>query len=75
MTRLKLIAVGASTGVVIPEEMLTRLNVGKGDVLYAVEKPDGGYNLTPCDPDIAIKTDKAEEIMGRYRNTLRDLAK
>ena len=75
MPALKLIAVGASTGVVIPEEMLTRLNVREGDILYAVETPDGGYSLAPHNPDFDGKADKAEEITGRYRNTLRDLAK
>ena len=75
MIPLKLIAIGTSTGVVIPEEMLTRLNVAKGDVFYAVETPDGGYRLTPYDPDFAGKMDKAETIMGRYRNTLHFLAK
>lgn len=75
MAKLKLIAVGASTGVVIPKEMLNRLDVGKGDALYAVETPDGGYSLTPYDPDFAGKMDKADEIMRRYRNTLNALAK
>jgi len=75
MTALKLISVGTSAGVVIPKEMLARLNVAKGDVLYAVETPDGGYRLTPYDPDFAGKMDKAEEIMRRYRNTLHALAK
>jgi putative addiction module antidote len=75
MTTLKLTAVGTSTGVVIPKEMLARLNVKKGDVLYAVETPDGGYRLTPFDPGFAEKMDKAEDIMRRYRNTLNVLAK
>jgi putative addiction module antidote len=75
MTKLKLTAVGTSTGVVIPKEMLTRMNVRKGDLLYAAETTDGGYRLTPYDPDFAEKMDKAEEIMRRYRNTLRALAK
>jgi putative addiction module antidote len=75
MTALKLIAVGTSTGVVIPKEMLARLNIAKGDVLYAVETPDGSYRLTPFDPDFASKMDKADEIMKRYRNTLHALAK
>ena len=75
MAKLKLIAVGASTGVVIPKEMLNRLDVGKGDALYAVETPDGGYSLTPYDPDFAGKMDKADDIMRRYRNTLNALAK
>ena len=74
MPKLKLTAVGTSTGVVIPKEMLTRMNVGKGDVLYAVEEPDGGFRITPYDPGFAEKMEKADEIMRRYRNTLRILA-
>ncbi len=75
MTTLKLTAVGTSTGVVIPKEMLTRLNVGKGDLLYAVEAPDGSYRLTPYDPTFAEKMEKVEDIARRYRNTLHVLAK
>lgn len=75
MTRLKLTAVGTSTGIVLPREMLERLNVGEGDVLYAVETPGGGYRLTPFDPDFAARMEKADEIMRRYRHTLDVLAK
>ncbi|HVY33098.1 MAG TPA: AbrB/MazE/SpoVT family DNA-binding domain-containing protein [Caulobacteraceae bacterium] len=75
MPALKLTKIGTSTGVVIPKEMLARLNLGKGDLLYAVETPDGGYRLTPYDPSFAEKMAKADEIMRRYRNTLNTLAK
>ncbi len=75
MNTLKLTAIGTSTGVVIPKEMLNRLNVGKGDTLYAVETPDGGYRLTVYDPSFAEKMDKADDIMKRYRNTLHVLSK
>jgi len=75
MTVLKLTGVGTSTGVVIPKAMLARLNVAKGDVLYAVETPDGGYRLTPYDPAFAEKMERAEDIIKRYRNTLHALAK
>ena len=75
MTTLKLTAVGTSTGVVIPKDMLARMNVSKGDVLHAVETADGGYLLTPYDPDFAAKMEKVEDIMRRYRNTLHALAK
>jgi antitoxin component of MazEF toxin-antitoxin module len=47
MMTLKLTAIGASTGVIIPKEMLARTNVTKGDQFFAVEAPDGGYRLTP----------------------------
>ena len=75
MTALKLTTIGTSTGVIIPKEMLARMNVGKGDSLYLVEAPDGGYRLTPYDPAFARKMEKADEIMRRYRNTLNVLAK
>ncbi len=75
MATLKLTTVGTSTGVVIPKDMLTRLNVSRGDVLYAVETADGGYHLTPYDPEFAARMDKADDILRRYRNTLNTLAK
>jgi len=75
MNALKLTTIGTSTGVVIPKEMLARLNVTKGDTLYFTEMPDGGYRLTSGDPAFAAKMEKAEGIMRRYRNTLRELAK
>ncbi len=74
MTVLKLTAIGTSTGVIIPKEMLARMNVSKGDTLYAVEAPDGSYRITPYDPAFATKMEKADEIMRRYRNTLHILA-
>lgn len=75
MATLKLTTIGTSTGVVIPKDMLSRMNVSKGDLLYAVEMADGGYLLTPYDPAFAARMDKAEDIMRRYRNTLHTLSK
>ena len=73
MVKLKLTTIGTSTGVVLPKEVLARLNVGKGDTLYLTEAPDG-YRLTQYDPAFEMKMTKAESILGRYRNTLRVLA-
>ena len=75
MTKLKLTAVGTSTGLIVPKEMLARLNVAKGDTLHATETPDGGYRLTPFDPNFAARMEKADAIMRRYRNTLHTLSK
>jgi putative addiction module antidote len=74
MVVLKLTAMGTSTGVVIPKEMLGRLKVGKGDTLFAVETPSG-YLLTPYDPDIEEQLALGREFMGTFRDTLRALAK
>jgi putative addiction module antidote len=74
MLHLKIRKIGNSLGLVLPREVLKRLNVHDGDTVFLVETPDGGYNLTPYDPDFEKKMQKAEEIMHRYRNTLRALA-
>ena len=74
MATLKLTAIGTSTGVIIPKEMLARMNVAKGDSLYLSEAPDGSYRLSPYDPGFAVKMDKADNILRRYRNTLHTLA-
>jgi len=71
---LKLTAVGTSTGVVIPKEMLRRLKVGRGDTLFAVETPSG-YLITPYDPALETQIRLSREIMKEYRETLRALAK
>ena len=39
MTTLKVTTVGSSAGVVLPRELLEKLRVGKGDVLYVLETP------------------------------------
>ena len=73
MPALKLKAVGTSTGVVIPKEMLIRMRVKKGDSLFAVESPDG-YILTPYDPDVEEQLKAGREIMNQYRETFKKLA-
>lgn len=46
MATLKLTAVGTSTGVVIPKEMLARMRVERRDTLHVVETPEGYLELT-----------------------------
>jgi len=72
---LKLRALGNSVGAVIPKEALARMNVQSGDSLYLTESPDGGFRLTPTDPNFAEAMEIAEEGMRQYRNALRELAK
>ncbi len=74
MTTIKLTTMGSSTGAVIPEEMLARLKVEKGDALYAVEMPEG-YLLTPYDPAIDEQRKAGQRFMKDYRNTFKALAK
>jgi putative addiction module antidote len=75
MVALKLRKIGNSVGLVLPKEVLARLRAGDGVEVFLVEGPNNSYRLTAFDPAFQEKMEKAEEIMGRYRNTLRELAK
>ena len=74
MTRkLKLTAIGNSTGVVLPRDLLEKLRVGRGDELMVLETPDG-IKLTPYDPEFAQNMEVAEKIMRKRRDLLKRLA-
>lgn len=72
--KLKLTAIGNSTGLILPKEVLERMRVGRGDEVCILETA-GGYEITPYDPEVAAQMDVAEEIMRRRRDLLRKLAK
>ena len=74
MTRkLKVSAIGNSTGVILPKDVLERLRVERGDELMVRETPDG-IVLSPYDPELASQMDVAEQIMRKRRNLLKKLA-
>ena len=74
MIELKVRKFGNSLGVILPKEVIGRLNAGDGERLFLIESADGDYRLTPYDPAFEKKMNKAGEIMARYRNTLHALA-
>ncbi len=74
MTRkLKVSAIGNSTGVILPKDVLERLRVGRGDELMVRETPDG-IVLSPYDAELANQMEVAEKIMREDREILRKLA-
>ena len=75
MVELKVRRFGNSLGVVLPKEVINRLQTKDGEALFLVEAPDGSYRLTPYDPSFEQKMQKAEDIISRYRNTLHVLSK
>jgi putative addiction module antidote len=75
MVQLKVRKFGNSLGVVLPKEVINRLQTGDGERLFLIEAAEGDYRLTPYDPQFEKKMGKADEIMSRYRNTLRALSK
>ena len=74
MTALKITSVDNSAGVLLPKEILTKLRVGKGDLLHVIET-ENGIELTPYDPAFGAQMAAAEDIMREDRDILRKLAK
>ncbi|MDH5426591.1 MAG: AbrB/MazE/SpoVT family DNA-binding domain-containing protein [Nitrospirota bacterium] len=75
MLDMKVRKVGNSLGVVLPKEVLSRLNVQDGDKVFLTEAPDGSYRITPYDPEFEQQLNIGKKFMAQYRNTLRALAK
>ena len=73
MIKLKVTTVGNSTGIILPKELLEKLRISKGDVLYLTETPRG-VELSPYDEEFARQMEIAESIMGEDRDILRKLA-
>jgi len=72
-TTTKVIAIGNSAGIILPKEVLARLNVQKGDTLYVQETP-AGLQISPFDDEFAAKMEVAERVLRRYRDAFKRLA-
>lgn len=74
MLKTKLTAIGNSVGVILPKELLDRLNLSKGDSLCITQTPNG-IELSAYDPVFEAQMEAGREGMRAYRNALRELAK
>lgn len=74
MIALKLTKIGNSVGAVFPKEVLARMHVDAGDLIYLTEAPDG-VRVTPYNPEFERQMSLAESIMKKRRAVLRELAK
>ena len=66
-TALQIRKIGNSVGVILPKELLARLN--------PVEQPDGSLRLSPFNPKHARTMEIARKVMHEYRDTFAALAK
>ncbi|MGC5781026.1 AbrB/MazE/SpoVT family DNA-binding domain-containing protein [Methylobacterium sp. NFXW15] len=73
--KLEVKKIGNSTGLILPKELVSRLNLEQGQWLHVQEMPEGGFRLTPYDPDFAAAMALVDEVMDEYRDTLKVLAK
>jgi putative addiction module antidote len=75
LVQLKVRKIGNSLGLLLPKEALAQLKAQDGTAFYLSSAPEGGFRLSPFDPEFAKQMELAQEGMRRYRNTLRELAK
>jgi len=73
--KLELKRIGNSTGLILPKELLSRLNFQQGDWVTVTELADGGLQIRPSDPVFDKGMEIAEKAMRTYRNALKELAK
>jgi putative addiction module antidote len=67
--------IGNSDGLILPRELMQRLDLKRGQQLHVTELAGGGFQALPYDPDFEKTMNIAEEIMDEYRDTLATLAK
>jgi putative addiction module antidote len=72
-TVVKITTVGNSAGIVLPKEVLSHMNVQKGDSLYLTKTP-GGFQIGPYEEAFAAQMEAAREVMRENRDVLRKLA-
>ncbi|TIT03140.1 MAG: AbrB/MazE/SpoVT family DNA-binding domain-containing protein [Mesorhizobium sp.] len=65
--------IGNSEGVILPRELLDRLNLKAGDQLQIVETGDG-LTLKPVDDSFERQMKAAREVMDKYKVALQKLA-
>ncbi|MDO9501269.1 AbrB/MazE/SpoVT family DNA-binding domain-containing protein [Falsiroseomonas sp.] len=74
MATLKLRAVGNSVGLVLPKDILARMNLAEGDTVQVVESGDG-LLLTTMPRETEAQLELGRELMRKYRETFAALAK
>ena len=72
-TTVKITTIGNSVGIVLPKEVLNRLHVEKGDMLFVTDSPEG-VHLSPYNAEFARKLEAFEQVMRENRDVLKKLA-
>jgi putative addiction module antidote len=72
--KIQIKKIGNSHGLILPKELMQRLDLKRGQELHIVELAGGGFQVLPCDADFEKTMDVADEIIDEYRDTLTALA-
>ena len=73
--KIEIKKIGNSDGLLLPRELMQRLDLKRGQQLQIVELAGGGFQALPYDPDFERTMEIADELRDKYRDTLTALAK
>ena len=73
-TKVEIIAVGDECGIILPDDLLARMQINVGDELFAVPTHEG-FKLVPAQRGLARLFQIARYIMLRRKSALNALAK
>lgn len=73
--KIEIKRIGNSDGLILPRDVMQRLDLHRGQQMHLVELAGGGFQVLPYDPDFEKTMEIADEIMDEYRDTLAALAK
>lgn len=72
--KLEIKKIGNSTGLILPKELLARLELKQGDEVVITDAPNG-FRVTRDNSDFDRAMEIVGDIMIEYRETLEALAK
>jgi putative addiction module antidote len=72
---LRIEKIGDSTGLLLPKELLARLKLKEGDILYVVEQAGRGIKLSPYNSKHAKALQIARRSFRKFADTYKALAK
>ena len=75
MVELKIQKIGDSLGVILPPDVVERLQLREGQTLYASNGPNGTVSISLVAPERKDVMAVAEDLANRYHETLKALAK
>jgi putative addiction module antidote len=75
LMKIEIKKIGNSDGLLLPRELMQRLDLKRGQELHITELVGGGFQAMPYDPDFEKTMEIADQIMDKYKDTLAALAK
>ena len=57
--------IGNSDGLLLPRELMQRLDLKRGQELHITELPGGGFQALPYDPDFEKTIEMADPVLAK----------